>query len=75
MEGPTHTDPKPQTPHTVGCACMSWRLGHHTQIQEELTSSWLARSLVNEGSLDEVPAEDRVIIHFSTGSIGRSTQP
>lgn len=55
----------------VGCACMSWRLGHHTQIREELEGSWL-RSLVRDGtgsaslSDDDVPVEERVIIHFST---------
>lgn len=56
-----------------GCACLSWRLGHHTQIEAELQGSWLARSLVGGVerappllAADNVPAEDRVIIHFST---------
>lgn len=55
----------------VGCACLSWRLGHHTQIQAELEGSWLARSLAVGGGGagrggHDVPAEDRVIVHLST---------
>lgn len=57
----------------VGCACLSWRLGHHhTQqvYQEEPGAAWLERSLVGGAGgallLDDVQMEERVVIHFST---------
>lgn len=49
----------------VGCACMSWRLGHHTQVREELEGTWL-RSLVGGGTGSASLPEERVIVHFST---------
>lgn len=59
----------------LGCASLSWRLGHHTEIQAEVGDSWLAQSLVGgdgdgpaaaAAADDDVPTEERVIIHFST---------